>query len=335
MSLEASSWPPTLAARTLIDRLRRPENPWELARTALGRVCGPCATETVLHTALTQDQSPSVFVDPFRGAGCHSAAEARLVRLAPALLRAGMLLSGLAVLVLPYLGVRAPVSLFMAVAYALASYACFRVAHAVRASRALHTAWLCFGVSAVVSVARHVLESDTLWTSDAPHRAFTQVPIVAALLILIAGLLAMSGFFRQAGLGFRAAPLDLFLLAFLVVAVPVTFALRDTLPDMDSPHALIRVFQALSPFLLAGAAIPAVLLNRVSLQLEGGWLAGVLRLLVGSVYLRLALLLAGRFVDSAQPSFELQLTRSLFSLAAWLFALAAFQQWKLLIRQPE
>lgn len=336
MSLEASTWSPRQAASAAAFfrfSRRSVDDPIEHARVALIPLCGPGATETVLHTALASNQPPSTFVDPLRGHLSATAAEERFLAAAPAFLQTGLLLTWLAALLLPFWGLRSPSSLLMAFAYSLAIYACFRVAHAVRSSRALHLAWICFGVSSAVSVVRHVLESQTFWNGREAHFAFLQIPIVAALLLVIAGLISMSRFFRQAGLGFRATALDWVLFAILIVSVPVTFSLRDTLPDAHSPYAVIRFFQSLSPILLAAVAIPAVLLHRITLQLEGGQLAGILRLLVAFAYLRAILLLIGRFLDPSQHSLAVQLVGSFFGVPAWLFALAAFRQWRLLLQK--
>lgn len=336
MSLETSAWSPSRAASAFFD-LSRGRDPLAHAREALLPVCGPGGTETLLHTALVNNQNPNALVEPLCGKVSHSRIEMAILAAAPAVLVLSLVGTWLGSVIGRFQGFVFQASISMAIAYAFAVIACVRIALAVRGSRELFWAWMLFAASSAVSIGRHLFEAPALvpfWlgSADNPALGFRQFPIVGALLLFFAGLLVLSEFFRKAGLGWQATISDYGLIAVLMVVVPVTFELRGSFSDAGSPYGFVRLLQSLSPFLLAAVAVPAVLLHRISYQLSGGGLSGVLQLIVCFIYVRLWMLLVNCFFDAHTSLLVRAPIESMHSVPAWLFALAAVQQWRLLVK---
>jgi hypothetical protein len=224
------------------------------------------------------------------------------------------------------------------IAYGVAMVLCFQIAAEYRHSRWLRIAWLCLAVKSGIAVVRYALDDPMLnlirpgYYESAWSGLARELPMMVAILFLVAGMLAMAYGFLQMGLGFRLERRDwVAIVALFAVIVAVMYFRQDLSAARWKTMPLVLQAQVATQILLAVAAALSILLYRLSLQMGGGQLAIAMRCLIAHIIVRALLvfvsmiLLPGLFrIDR-----ENVVTMFLYQGTPWLFTLAAVYRYQL------
>ncbi len=269
----------------------------------------------------------------------------------PAILRilwAGLAISALAggiSKIIEFIHPGAPATLFASALYrplyliadTLAFLYCRRVWRDLQGPSMMRTAWLLIGASSAASIIRHGFEWATFllgWHNhnnplEATVVSLRQIPTVASMLFLTAGLVFMWSAFAAIGLGLRFRLQDAALPLVIVGLVAAVLANRQELWDVRSAYPIIRYMQWSSPVAVALPALIGLALQRIGEEMDGGQFAVSLRLLVWSLLFRLASLLTS-FTPALKGVEIIAITGTMaFWAAPWLFALAVVGRWRI------
>jgi hypothetical protein len=199
----------------------------------------------------------------------------------------------------------------------------------------MRLAWQLIALSVAAALARHVLECVFIgfgWREN-PMFGIRQIPLVLALVLLLAGLVVLWSAFSSLGLGLHARKADYAALAAILVLVPAALIFNRQTVDTETPLRFIRALTLANPFLLAAPAGVGILLYRISVQLGEGQLARSLRYLAVFPSVRLLLILVnsipGHFAHMPYiDPFRLALQHSV----SWFLALAIAERWQLTLQ---
>ena len=217
------------------------------------------------------------------------------------------------------------------IAFAVALALHLEIAKEYRRTPLLHFAWLALAANAGISVIRMILEGPWLtliWSEyDRSLRGLWQhQAIIPANIALLIGVIAMCLAYHRVGLGFEVIRRDYVLMAISAVILIGLLAFREGLTEAQSPYLAGRYLQQFGLFLLALIAAVCVLLQRMAMQMGGGQLANVLRLITFYAFARSTIVLVSAirpiFPASTKPVLSC-ITEMAWLLVVWLPALAA------------
>ena len=212
------------------------------------------------------------------------------------------------------------------VAYAVALVYWLKISGDHPKGSTMRTAWLLLAWSSAISIVRHSFESADYFTNSRfTFSNFVQIPIVLALILLTAALLAIWFGFAAIGLGSRFKFSDLVWIGILAILafVPYLFSWRA-----QSSDALILPIMSLSPLLLTIPALLALLLHRIEQEMGGGQLATSLRLIVTFLLSRLIALAVNSPALSSFVTSQVIVNATAWA-SIWFFTLAAAYRWRL------
>lgn len=181
-------------------------------------------------------------------------------------------------------------------ALGLSACLCWQIAKEHRQAKWLQVAWWALAANGAISVLRMVAESPVttaLWPAYTPQlRGLWQhLAIVPANLALLLGVVAMCHAYHKVGLGFEIKQRDFVLMAVIAAVLSALMVFREGLSEANSPYVVSRVLQNTGLVCLALVSTVSVVLHRMAMQMGGGKLAFVLRLLTLYSLLRSVLVL--------------------------------------------
>jgi hypothetical protein len=220
-------------------------------------------------------------------------------------------------------------------AHVMALILAVKLVHEFPARSRMRLAWQLIAQSVAAALVRHLIECFFVgfgWREN-PWFGIRQIPLVLALVLLLAGLVVMWSAFSSLGLGLHARKVDFAALASILVVVPLALIFDRNVVDSETPVRFIQVLTLANPFLLAAPAGVGILLYRISVQLGEGQLARSLRYLAVFPALRLLLILVnaapGHFANMPYiDPFRLALQHSV----SWFLALAIAERWQLTLQ---
>jgi hypothetical protein len=218
------------------------------------------------------------------------------------------------------------------VAHVIASILAVKLVQEFPKGSRMRLAWVLIAASNLGGLVRHVFECVVIRAGYWRHPVFglRQIPLVLALVLLLAGLVVMWSAFSSLGLGLRVYKRDIVALAALMLVVPPALIFERHEMDLDSPFAVVRILNLISPFFFAATAGLGLLLYRLSVQLGEGQLARSLRYLALFPAARLLLSVLTIFPDEVLGVPYLR--PFLFALTytvSWFLALAMAERWQL------
>ena len=217
------------------------------------------------------------------------------------------------------------------------------IAKEYRRTPLLHFAWLALAANAGISVIRMILEGPWLtliWSEydRSLHGLLQHQAIIPANLALLTGVIAMCLAYHRVGLGFEVTRRDYVFMAISAVILIALLVFREGLTEAESPYLAGRYLQQFGLFVLALIAAVCVLLHRMAIQMGGGQLANVLRLITFYAFSRsiIVLFTAVRpvFPAGTKP-FLSCLTEMSWLLVVWLPALAAAYRLQMTVNAAE
>jgi hypothetical protein len=224
-------------------------------------------------------------------------------------------------------------NLLEAAAQAIAVYFCLKVRRDQGPGSAMRAAWLLVAVSSSFAVLRQIFEFVSVaagWNRSTPEiMNLRMIPITLELTLLAAGLAIMLRSFVSLGLGVRLRWTDVLWLVVVIAMVPPVLSMRGNLSAAQSIQTVLRDLQTLSPALMAAAALFGILLHRVAQDMEGGDLAGSLRLIVAYLMCRMLGMVVRSWPD-VYNNFAVSLV--LLGIArggTWLFTLSVARRWRM------
>ncbi len=211
-------------------------------------------------------------------------------------------------------------------ALAIAARLCLVIAKEHRNAKWLQIAWWAFAVNAALSVFRMMAEnpvSSAIWPAYTSQlRGLWQhVAIVPGNLALLIGVIAICHAYHKVGLGFEIERRDFVLMAIIAAVLSGLMVFREGLTEANSPYEVSRYLQNIGLVCLAIVSAVSVVLHRMAMQMGGGRLALVLRLLTFYSLLRSVLVLVGALRPVGIMA-SIFLTLS-WQVLQWLPALAA------------
>ena len=214
-------------------------------------------------------------------------------------------------------------------AYAIAAMFCCRIVADYPSRSPMRTAWSLLLASSLVAILRNGYEYWVVLAGPVANMVpvWRHIPLLLSLLLLMAALLVMWRSLAALGFGLRFRLIDVALMGMILCLAIWIWSLRSGLADASSPLAAVRVLQLLSPPLIAGSALLAVVLLRVSEEMDGGSLAVSLRYLVAFLVIRIALLaLAVTPGTRISPAWSV-VGSAVSSSYTWLFVLGVGHRW--------
>jgi hypothetical protein len=220
-------------------------------------------------------------------------------------------------------------------AHVFALFLSVKLIHEFPTRSKMRLAWQLIAASIVAALLRHLIECLFIgfgWRAD-PMFGIRQIPLLIALVLLLAGLVVMWSAFSSLGLGLHAQKVDLAGLAGILILAPAALIFERQVVDNELPLWFVRMLTLANPFLLAAPAGVSILLYRISVQLGEGQLARSLRYLAVFPTVRLLLIvlnaLPGHFSHlPAVDPFRLALQSSV----SWFLALAIAERWQLTLQ---
>jgi hypothetical protein len=230
-----------------------------------------------------------------------------------------------------------------ATAYGFAAHYAFKIAGDHRGPSTMRTAWLLIALGGLGEVVRHSFECLAFglgWTEIGASEtnalvSLRQIPMVLALVLLLAGLIAMWSSFTAIGLGVRWRRKDALIILAVLVFISLIMPLRDSLSDAQSVYPLITHIQSANPPLIAAAAVIGLVLYRISTEMQGGQLAASLSCMVAYLMARLVAMLL-----NLSPNLRGVLAFDVVARVTWwsvplLFLLAVVYRWRLTLSAIE
>jgi hypothetical protein len=203
----------------------------------------------------------------------------------------------------------------------------------------MRAAWLLLAVSSGFGVVRQVFEFAAVaagWRSAAPEiMNLRMIPVTLELTLLAAGLALMLRSYVSLGLGVRLRWTDALWLAVMLSMVPAVLSMRGNLSAAHSVNTVLRDLQAFSPAFMAVAALFGILLHRVAQDMEGGELAGSLRLIVVYLMCRMMGMVVRSWPDVYNNFAVSVALLAIARSATWLFTLAVSRRWRVTERANE
>jgi hypothetical protein len=224
------------------------------------------------------------------------------------------------------------------IAYGIAMVLCSQIAAEYRHSRWLRLAWVCLSIKSGVAVVRYALDDPMLnlirpGYYESPWSGLArELPMMVALLFLVAGMLAMAYGFLQMGLGFRLERRDWAAILALTALLVIVIYFRQNLSAARwKSMPLVLQAQIANQILWAVAAALSILLYRLSLQMGGGRLAAVMRILFVYIVLRSSLVFVSMVLLPSLFRIDREnfVTMLLYQGTPWLFTLAAVFRFEL------
>ena len=222
-------------------------------------------------------------------------------------------------------------SALMVLPYLLAWPIALRITREFAPASRMYRAWVCLTAFAAFSVLRHATDLASVllhWRHPSVAEDLALLPIVLSLLCLLAAILLMWSSFHPLGMGTALRLQDWALLLFVPLLLAACFAGPGSFPHNRSFYRATRYLEYVNPLILAGGAMMATFLYRLSQQMGSGGMSRSLFLLV--------LYLAGRFsAFSAETLSEryhlIWLSRTsevLYWTVPWLFPWALALWWQ-------
>ena len=224
------------------------------------------------------------------------------------------------------------------IAYGIAMVLCFQIAGEYRHSHWLRTAWFCLAIKSAVAVLRYALDDPMInlirpGYYESPWSGLArELPMAIALSFLVAGMLAMAFGFLRMGLGFRLERWDWTAIVGVVAVLVVVIYFRHELSAARwKSMPLVLQAQIANQILWAVAASLSLLLYRLSLQMGGGRLAAVMRILFLYIVLRSSLVFVSMVLLPSLFRIDREnfVTMFLYQATPWLFTLAAVYRFQL------
>jgi hypothetical protein len=230
-----------------------------------------------------------------------------------------------------------PSALPIIVAYAIALGFAWKVREDYPQHMAMRHAWSLFVASCAVAVIRYGYEFIFPLVADksSPLIGMRQIPNALTSLLLLAGLAAMWRAFSTFRMGIRLRWPHVLAIAAVLVLAPWFLTFRAGLPDGRSIYPAVRWLQSLEPVFLFASAIAAIVLHRISQEVEGGDMATSLHYIVGFVLLRGGAFAIRLSLGPLAPPVVVMLLIGLARASDWLLPLAFYYRWRVTQRSAE
>jgi hypothetical protein len=221
------------------------------------------------------------------------------------------------------------------------------IAGEYRDARWLRISWLALAGNAGISVIRVVIEAklfDLIWEGYRDGYLFgliQHIAIMPANIFLMLGLLAMGWSYHKVGLGFRIEKRDYAFIAGLLLLTVMIFAFREGLTQAQSTYSVGKYLQLIGIGQLFITAAASIVLHRIAVQMDGGKLAIVLRMLAFYTLLRTGLVLGETLANLEIPalsgfdSITDLVIRLGWQTVPWVVALAAAYRTEMTVHAAE